>query len=332
MKEYIRVSLIVPVYNGEKYLHRCLDSIINQSLTEIEIIIIDDGSTDNSARICQEYTRFDQRINYHKLEHNGVSNARNHALKLAQGEYLSFVDNDDYLAPDFCHNMYYNAKHNNSVICCCGINFVYDDRQGKSILPNPEASLLSQNAYIRGVVWNKLYKTELIQKLNIHFPQSSTYGEDFAFVLMTFLAYKNSYSVTYKNEVLYYYRRHKDSNMAMLKHNIYLSMRSLIYDFDSIQKFYTSNLLTNTQDFKRFGVNYHLVIQPLLLLFILVISGTRSESFWFNLRIFYYYQRKYSGFLGLKSCLIRITLLGMLYIVKMIAPLIRPFRSFIIPH
>ena len=175
MNDYIRISLIVPIYNGEQYLQRCLDSIIHQSLTEIEIILIDDGSTDKSSAICREYVRLDPRICYHRIKHSGVSYARNYALKLVRGEYLGFVDHDDYLAPDFCHNMYFMAKQSNSIICCCGIHFIYPNNQKKDILPDESKSLLGQNAYIRGVVWNKIYKTELVQSLDIHFPIRSTY-------------------------------------------------------------------------------------------------------------------------------------------------------------
>ena len=99
------LSIIVPVYNVEKYLNRCIESIVNQTYKTIEIILIDDGSSDNSSYLCDEWAKKDSRIKVVHKQNGGVSSARNQGIKVATGEYVQFVDSDDYLDVDFCKNI-----------------------------------------------------------------------------------------------------------------------------------------------------------------------------------------------------------------------------------
>lgn len=106
MKKYPLISVIVPVYNVEQYLRQCLDSILNQTYPEIEVLLINDGSTDASDEICREYAERDNRIRYFVKENGGLSDARNYALDRAEGEYVTFVDSDDFLMEQALEKLY----------------------------------------------------------------------------------------------------------------------------------------------------------------------------------------------------------------------------------
>lgn len=119
-----KVSVIVPVYNVENYIRKCLDSIISQTLKDIEIILVDDGSEDNSGKICDEYAEKDSRIIVIHQKNNGLSNARNTGLNIASGEYIGFVDSDDYIKSEMYSEMYQTAEKTDADMVLC--NYSYD--------------------------------------------------------------------------------------------------------------------------------------------------------------------------------------------------------------
>lgn len=123
----ILVSIIIPVYNTGEYLYRCIDSVINQSLKEIEIILIDDGSTDNSGMICDEYKEKDNRVHVIHKTNEGVSIARNKGILLAKGNYVGFVDSDDWIEPNMFERLLYEAENTGSDIAMCDATTVYDE-------------------------------------------------------------------------------------------------------------------------------------------------------------------------------------------------------------
>lgn len=125
----IKISVIVPVYNVKKYLPKCLDSIIAQSLKEIEIICVNDGSTDGSDKILNEYANKDNRIKIINRKNGGLSAARNTAIPYAKGKYIGFVDSDDYIEPAMYELMYYNAEHFASQMVICAVHKI-DDTTG----------------------------------------------------------------------------------------------------------------------------------------------------------------------------------------------------------
>ena len=116
-----KLSVIIPVYNVEEYLNECLDSITNQTLEGIEIICIDDGSTDNSPNLLKEYQKKDQRIKIITKENGGQATARNLGIKEAHGEYIAFIDSDDFIEPEMLEKLYTKAKNNNLDIAMCKI-------------------------------------------------------------------------------------------------------------------------------------------------------------------------------------------------------------------
>jgi len=176
MNKTCLISVIIPVYNVEKYVERCLDSVINQTYKNLEIILIDDGSTDNSGKICDEYVKKDNRIIVVHKENGGVSSARNIGIELANGDYIGFVDSDDYIEKEMYENLFNNLIKYNVDISMC--NYYIEKNSKKTfhkhdikdiLLINNKAEffeLLNSN-YYKGFLWNKLFKAEVIKKFKL---------------------------------------------------------------------------------------------------------------------------------------------------------------------
>lgn len=189
-----KVSIIIPVYNVERYLHRCIDSVLNQTLQDIEIILIDDGSTDSSPDICDGYGSKYQNIRVFHKENGGASSARNLGIEKATGEYIGFVDSDDYISPDMYEKLYTALKDFDCEIAMCNYQTVKDNkalRTGKigfvadARVCHDECVRLMQTAHESNYLWfnwNKLYSYDVIKGNNIRFDTGIPYGEDTPFV------------------------------------------------------------------------------------------------------------------------------------------------------
>lgn len=179
------ISVIVPIYKVEKYLERCINSILNQTYNNLEIILVDDGSPDNCGKICDFYQKKDPRIKViHKLN-GGLSDARNAGLNIASGQYLGFIDSDDYIAPDMYEYLYYLIKNTNADIGICNACIVsdfelprYTDDNNPIVLHGNQImySMICDKLFTVNT-WNKLYKSSLFDK--IKFPVGRLY-EDLA--------------------------------------------------------------------------------------------------------------------------------------------------------
>lgn len=211
----IKISIILPVYNSEKYLTRTLDSLLKQTLDDFELIIINDASTDNSLNIVNKYKNKFKNLKIFNLKFNeGVHNARNLGLKHATGEYLSFIDSDDFISPNFLESMYKNAVSNDSDIVCCNYLITSDRYKIKNCFHLQSKVYDSQfilKALITDVklhffVWNKLWKRTLVTENKIIF--ESTCYEDILFSVKAFYYSKKIFIL---NESLYYYFKHNSS-------------------------------------------------------------------------------------------------------------------------
>ncbi len=218
-----KVSIIIPVYNGEKYLAECIESVLNQTYGNIELILIDDGSTDNSGKICDEYSQKDSRVIALHQPNSGVSIARNKALVVATGDYIGFIDADDIIKNNYYEIMTKSLEKSGlDIVMCDSAHFsddaeksVYDDtvnnlESGNILKENITSDLLTELA---GVVWKCVYKKELIKNNNIYFPENLPLSEDRIF---------NLYAMGYSNGICYvkeplYLRRHHGEN-AVLKY------------------------------------------------------------------------------------------------------------------
>jgi glycosyltransferase involved in cell wall biosynthesis len=160
-----KISVIVPVYNVEKYLSKCLDTLVNQTLKDIEIIVVNDGSPDNSEKIVKDFMKKYKNISYYKKVNGGLSDARNYGLKKAHGEYIAFVDSDDYVSLDMYEKMYHKAKEGNFDMVVCDLNYVYEGSdkimRAYSNIEKDTTDIKKTMLNIYPAAWNKIFKKEL---------------------------------------------------------------------------------------------------------------------------------------------------------------------------
>lgn len=183
----IKVSVVVPIYNTEKFLRKCIESIVNQTLEEIEIILINDGSTDNSHIICEEYSRkYPKKIRYINNKNIGCSATRNLGISLARGEYIAFVDSDDYIEREMYQEMYEKAWKEDIDIVISGIRYHYFNKELlkiREIYPENtknKIKLLDPKNKIANC-YNKLFKRKMLKKYKIVFPENTHNSEDLVF-------------------------------------------------------------------------------------------------------------------------------------------------------
>ena len=198
------ISIIVPIYNAEKYIEKCLDSLINQTKKELEIILINDGSKDKTEEIIKKYK--DDRIRYFKNKNQGIGKTRNFGIEKATGEYLMFIDSDDFLAKEACEFLYEKAKKENSDLVICDFYKIYEDNRLEEImLPTFKPTTLKKMPNllldINLAPWNKLYKTSLIKENKIKFIENLKY-EDAPFVAE---AFDKAEKISKVDEYLNYY-------------------------------------------------------------------------------------------------------------------------------
>jgi len=223
--EYELISVIIPCYNTEKYLKKCLDSIINQSYKNIEVILIDDGSTDNTGEICDEYSKVDNRIKVFHIKNCGVSHARNLGIKKARGYYVTFIDSDDYIDETMYEEMIATTSNNKPDIISSGIHYETENgiifcstsNNGKKIYEfnKKEAFYNIFNRYLGANVWNKLFKKSLIIDNNLFFSENIYSGEDLLFVCQTV---NLSNLISHLNKDFYHYIK-RDTSVTNGKFN-----------------------------------------------------------------------------------------------------------------
>ena len=212
-----KVSVIVPVYNVEKYLDRCLNSLIAQSYSNIEIIIVNDGSTDGSKEVCEKYSGIDPRIKLLSQHNQGLSQARNTAMKHMKGDYIVFVDSDDYVENTYIEDLYNALVKDNADISVCGFYNQFNDKTIESrtesrILNKTEAvRLLVEDIGMPSYVWNKLYKRELWE--GILFPV----GKKFEDIYVMHKVFLRAQVVSVIDKPLYHYMRRGDSITGISK-------------------------------------------------------------------------------------------------------------------
>ena len=223
-----KISIIIPVYNVAEYLPKCLDSILTQTLSDIEIICINDGSTDNSSDILQNYSSKDKRIKIVNQSNQGISAARNAGLKIVQSEYVMFVDSDDYIAPDMAEKLYRTMETDKPDVVICSAECV-------NLLPKDASPDVIEwqswlqpwfDEYVKptgiydvpktikhefiSVVWNKLYKTDIIKNYKIEFPLGLI--EEDEYWLWAYMIHCKKYA--FINERLYFYVKRSGSIMT----------------------------------------------------------------------------------------------------------------------
>ncbi|MBR3897728.1 MAG: glycosyltransferase [Bacilli bacterium] len=226
------ISVIVPIYNSEKYLDKCLDSISNQSYKNLEIILINDGSTDSSLDICKKWKKKDKRIVLIDRENKGVSESRNEGLEIAKGDYISFVDSDDYLDKDCFKTLMKNNKDYDIIV----FNYYITNHNIKKIgiTDDIQNDFLTEIFYnnVKGYLWNKLYKKALLNR--VKFDKTITMCEDLLFNYR--IACKKNINYYYCNLPLYYYFQNENSAVKkfdsdLTKFYAYIQIIELLNNF-----------------------------------------------------------------------------------------------------
>lgn len=248
------VSVIVPIYNCEKHLENTLKVLQKQTMNELEIILIDDGSKDNSAVICQKFTSTDDRFKYYYQENQGVSVARNNGMSIANGEYICFCDADDIPKPEMYERLYKVIEQNHADIVMCDY-FSKRDNVNAGLLYNSSVLLNSgrileeiipnmighendddSGQLLWGCVWRCIFRKDIIHKLKVRFPRDTAFAEDLVFILR-YLRYTESLFIL--NEVLYFYNNNVSSAMNSMKYykkDLFLKRKSLMQlIFESLQ-------------------------------------------------------------------------------------------------
>lgn len=200
----MKLSIIVPVYNVLPYIRQCLDSLVGQSIGDFEILLVDDGSSDGTAAVLEEYRdRYPELIRLRRVDNGGQGRARNFAIPEARGEFLGFIDSDDTIAPDMYEKLVARAEETGADVVVCDWLARYDDGR-EEVLP---ACVQEHPLASAGSACNKIFRRELVGELR--FPVGLWY-EDFYFSAMMLIRAKK---VEYVREPLYIYRRHQDSTM-----------------------------------------------------------------------------------------------------------------------
>lgn len=207
-----QISIIVPVYRVEKYIYQCVESILDQTFQNFQLILVDDGSDDGSAAICDRYARQDSRIKVIHKENGGLSDARNVGLKEATGEYIAFIDSDDAIHPRFLETLYYTIIKFNCDIAICGIE-KFSEKYPYEIsltisetvtIKKPVECFYKTNS-LYDVAWNKLYKREIIA--DICYPQGRVHED----IYTTYKIIMNAEKIGVVSENMYFYRQRDDS-------------------------------------------------------------------------------------------------------------------------
>lgn len=212
-----KISIVVPVYNAEDKLNRCVESLRSQLYSDIEIILVNDGSKDNSLSICKYYEKLDERIIVIDKPNGGVSSARNAGIDVASGKYIMFCDSDDWVYDDYCLYMIEHAV--NQQLTMCGYEEITNETQ-KPIVRSCEDDIeeFSKTDFLRyreqgiGSPWNKLFELKIINEHGIKFPEIISLGEDLAFV-MEYLKHMNP-QIIYLHRKLYVYQNEETATLS----------------------------------------------------------------------------------------------------------------------
>ena len=230
----------MPVYNSEKYLKRAIESILNQTYKDIELIIIDDGSTDSSSDIIKQYVQMDKRVKVISQENAGVSTARNAGINMAIGEWLYFMDSDDYVDTSFLHDMMIYSKSYDMLITGVIRHYANGKKQDNTLVPldleitNKAEYSLSLGKIIKAedqdlffnYLWNKLIRTSTILHMNVRFNEKISLGEDFLFNCDLF---EQSIRIKTIPKAYYHYNIHDGSSLSKRFYKNELERRNLVY-------------------------------------------------------------------------------------------------------
>lgn len=261
----MKISVIVPVYNVESYLERCLESLIKQDYDNIEIVLINDGSTDNSCEICKKYAKNNNNIIFIDQENKGIAETRNIGLRYSTGDYITFLDSDDWVASNIYSTLIKIAEENNSDIVICGHKRVYENGKTQSVsnykqkidLTNYQSIEANFTGKLTTVLWDKLYKRKLFIDADVHFPNIGCFEDQVPNIKLLLEAKKIT---VIPDELVFYYQRYN----SITKSNTRSFELELFNELDNIKSY-----LIDKQIYYRFKDSFKLKCINLILGFII---------------------------------------------------------------
>ena len=252
------LSVIVPCYNGEKFISRCLESLVNQTLQDIEIIVINDGSTDNSQDIIDSYANKYHNIKAYKIPNSGIADARNFGVSKVETPYFGFLDCDDYTDVTMFEKMYNKAIETNAQVVVSNFYWVKGKKK-KLEKEGPYNTGKDMLIHLFAVLWNKIYDTAFVRSTNIRFPSGNRYEDAYFLYCLT----PNIERLAFVDEAFVHYVQHENS----ITHNNNEEVKNMITIFDNILNYYAH---TNRYD------EYHDELEYLHIKFFLGNSFLRS--------------------------------------------------------
>lgn len=252
------LSVIVPCYNGERFIGRCLESLVNQTLQDIEIIVINDGSTDNSQDIIDSYANKYHNIKAYKIPNSGIADARNFGVSKVETPYFGFLDCDDYTDVTMFEKMYNKAIETNAQVVVSNFYWVKGKKK-KLEKEGPYNTGKDMLIHLFAVLWNKIYDTEFVRSTNIRFPSGNRYEDAYFLYCLA----PNIERLAFVDEAFVHYVQHENS----ITHNNNEEVKNMITIFDNILNYYAH---TNRYD------EYHDELEYLHIKFFLGNSFLRS--------------------------------------------------------
>ena len=308
------ISVVIPIYNVENFLRKGLDSLLQQTMRDFEVIMVNDGCTDSSREIMQEYADKDNRFRIIDKPNGGVSSARNAGVQAAQGNYIAFLDSDDYVKPEFLEKLYGEAQKTGADVTCC--NYILDMSESKRFITLPiqlPGGLYQTERLMRSLIkdvrmhyflWNKLWKRTLFTEHNIQFPHM--FFEDIA-TTPRLMYFANKVAVLKGS--YYYYMQRKGSilgSMDVQKINDYIRSLAVIRNFLEQQNDYPRYRRTLT------FYGYKVILTNYYSLLVAHIKHRRLKGLWTNLKVStrevrYYISKRYQPMAGVGDfpCLIK---------------------------
>ena len=241
----MKISIIIPVYGVEEYLNRCLDSVCSQSHIDLEIILVDDGSPDKCPVICDEWARKDKRITVIHKKNGGLSEARNAGIEVATGDYLLFIDSDDYVDSTMCESLLKAAKDADAEIAVCNFYWMYSEHKEIQSTYLPDGKVIEKSAILETwmkcktvdfvVAWNKLYRRDLFfTPEHIRYPVGRLHEDEFTTYKLLYTANR----IVFIKKPLYFYVQRKDSITASYNEkNIYDYIKAIFGYVQWAQRF-----------------------------------------------------------------------------------------------
>ena len=280
----IKVSIIIPVYNVEKYIDRCLKCAVNQTFKDIEIILVNDGSTDKSINIINKYLKKYSNITLINQQNQGLSSARNTGIKNANGKYIMFADSDDYFSKRFVETLYNTAEKEKSDIVVCNYKTVFENKKIKiknkplkikTYNSEKALDILIKDVFINNFAWNKIYKKEIFTENNINFPIGKTYED----MYVSYRLFHKSKKVSVINKKLYCYVKHKKSITATFTEKNFNDIISGLFE---MKKYLLKNNI-----YKKYAFSYNFLLLKNILFLIYRIIFSKDINFKTKTKLLY---------------------------------------------